>query len=179
MSETAPPNSRAPDAWRATIERWGGVLLHPRDTLAALAPEVGRRDGRWLVLLFVVGTQLLPFGLALKSLLATGGLGGGIAFASAIVRTLLGPIIVVVLAEFALGAQRSYRSGTYLVPLVAVAVTASLLRLAGVANIGSMSVVAVGAAWSLGVVFYTKAAVNPEPLVGKGDPKVSAKGGDA
>lgn len=156
------PTNAAASAARDAIARWGGVLLRPRTTLAALEPDEGRRDGRWLVLLYVLGTQLLPFGLAVKSLIATGGLSGAIAFASAIARTLLGPIIVVVLAEFALGAQRSYRSGTYLVPLLAVGVVASLFRVAGVVAFGSMSVVAVGAAWSLGVVFYTKATVQPE-----------------
>jgi energy-converting hydrogenase Eha subunit A len=145
------------------MDRWGGLLIHPRQTLAALDPRAGRTDGRWLILLYVLGVQLIPTLIAVKSFGVNPGLGGAITFAGSMARALLGPIAVIVVAEFALGAQRSYRSNLFLVPLVAVGVVGSLLRLMGVALIGQTTLIAVGGAWALGLVFYARSEIEPDP----------------
>lgn len=117
MTERTHPVLRA-------LQRWGGALLAPRRTVAALHPDEGQRDGLWLGVLYVVGTSLYPMSKAIATVLSTGSL---IALASGVARVLLTPIVVTVLTETLLGGRRSHRGGLALVPLVVVGTIAHIL----------------------------------------------------
>lgn len=121
----------------AALQRWGGILIRPRATLMALgtelSPKLGQGEGRhdwwWLAGLFVLGSQIQHLTetvarfQAFRSWLL---LFNGLALA------LLTPLLVGMLVEGIIGAQRRRYRNLPVAALVAVATLANLLRQQGV-----------------------------------------------
>lgn len=151
MSSTAHP-----------LARYGGILVRPRATVAALAPRVGAWDEWILVVLYVLGSQVERVAEALASLAALGFGSGILVFASGLGRAVLPPILVSVLVDGLLGRPRGHRRGVFLVPLVLVASLARLaeqhgLRLPGPGFLPELA----GAIWCAGLALYARSAVPP------------------
>lgn len=112
------------------LARWGGALVHPRVTAAALAPDAGPRDGLLFLLLFAAGAHLLPLGDAAADFAAMAGLAAVPALLSGF--TVLIPWLVATLGvEAILGPQRAHRAALCLLPMLLLVVFARLLAGAG------------------------------------------------
>jgi hypothetical protein len=148
--------------------------LHPRETTASLAPEEGARDGLWLGILYVLGSQLISVGQAAKSLMVTSSNGALMMLASQAGRILLPPLVLSLVVEFLLGPSKAHRRGLFLMPLVICATAANLIRQFGVAHNDELTPLLVGAVWAIGLVFLTRAAI---PSV-EGQGEAAADGGE-
>ncbi len=115
-----------------TLARYGGVLVQPRATLAALSIDEGRWDGVVLGVAYLAGSQLLRLAQGLAGLAATQDFNGLLVLAQALGRGLLPPILVLFIIESLLAPEQNYRRGVYLLPLVVVAALARLLTIVGV-----------------------------------------------
>ncbi len=112
----SPAPTEAPNSvFARALWRWGGVFLGPRRHVQRLRPDEGHRDGLLLGALYVLGTSVYPVAEAVASALATH---SWLALASGLGRSLLAPVVVLVLIETVLGSRRSYRGGLCMVPLV-------------------------------------------------------------
>lgn len=100
------------------MPRWGGLLVAPRRTVAALTSGDGRRDGLWLCGLYLAGTELPELIAALAALAAVRDAGGVMMFASVVARVLLVPVLALLVAEMVLGRARAYRRAVVLLPLL-------------------------------------------------------------
>lgn len=116
-------------AVRAALQRYGGILIHPRKTLAALGPDEGRHDGWILSALFVLGSQVerlaetfARFEVFRSVLLVVNGLA----------LAVLTPILVGFMVEGLVGAQRTRYRHLPLAALVLLATVGNLLRQQGV-----------------------------------------------
>ena len=108
-------------AMRRALARYGGVLLAPRATVAALPEDEGVRDGIWLGLLFIVAVGLRGLVDGAADLAVTRNFSGVLMLLSSVGRGLLVPIVALVLAQTILGKERAHRSGLCLVPVVLAA----------------------------------------------------------
>src|SRR5690606_14216964 len=119
---------------RATLQRFGGILIRPKATLLALGVGKPLGEGRWdgwvLAALFVLGSQVdrltetvARFEVFRSFLL----LGNGLALA------LLTPLLVGLLVEGVVGAARRHMRHLPLVALVVSATVGNLLRQQNVA----------------------------------------------
>jgi len=118
------------NGFTTALARWGGVLLRPRTTIAALAPDAGPRDGLVFILLFAAGAHLLPLGDAAADFSAMAGLAALPTLLSGF--TVLIPWLVATLGvEALLGPQRAHRAALCLLPMLLVVVLARLLAGAG------------------------------------------------
>lgn len=112
------------------LSRWGGALVRPRATMAALAPDDGPRDGILFLLLFALGAHLLPIGDAVADFVAMAGVAALPTLLSGL--TVLIPWLVATLGvEAILGPQRAHRAALCLLPMLLVVVLARLLAGAG------------------------------------------------
>lgn len=145
------------------LARYGGILLRPRATVAALDPRVGTWDEWILTLLYVLGSQVGRVAEAIASVAAVG-LGNGIlVLASGVGRAVLPPILVSVLVDSLLGRARGYRRGVFIVPLVLIASLARLGVQAGVRFPGpSYMPELVAAVACAGLALYARSAVPAE-----------------
>lgn len=152
------------------LARYGGILLRPRSTVAALDPRVGTWDEWILTVLYVLGSQVGRIAQALASVAAVG-LGNGIlVLASGVGRAVLPPILVSVLVDSLLGRARGYRRGVFIVPLVTIASAARLaaqqgLRLPGPSYLPEL----VAAVVCAGLALYARSAVPVEEPDAKAD----------
>jgi hypothetical protein len=105
--------------WRA-LARYGGALVAPRATVAALPPDEGARDGVWLGLAYLLVTGVSPFIEGLANLNATRNFNGAMMVLAALGRSLIVPIVALVIVETILGAGRAHRRGLALMPAVVV-----------------------------------------------------------
>ena len=60
----------SPRGLATALARWGGFLLRPRATIAALPHDAGRRDGLVFLLLYAAGAHLPVIGDAVADFLA-------------------------------------------------------------------------------------------------------------
>ncbi len=143
------------------LDRWGAFLLQPRATLASLAPDAGRHDGWWLGMLYVLGSQLVPLGQALKSASVMMNGSAMLSLASQFGRILLPPMLLILAVEFMLGNARAYRSSLFLLPLVLCGAAANLARHAGVGVIADSTPIFVAGAWALFLAMSSRSAIAP------------------
>jgi hypothetical protein len=107
---------------RRALARYGGVLVAPRTTVAALDDDEGHRDGVWLSALYLAATGTYGLVEGVANLMATRNLNGGLMVLSALGRALIVPIVTLVVCETILGNRRAHRRGLCLVPMLASAV---------------------------------------------------------
>lgn len=156
------------------LARYGGILLRPRATVAALDPRVGGWDEWILTGLYVLGSQVGRVAEALASVAALGLGSGVLILASGVGRAVLPPILVSVLVDSLLGRARGYRRGVFIVPLVLVAALARLAAQQGVRLPGPTYMPElVAAVWCAALALFTRSAVpkqapaDAEPAAGE------------
>lgn len=142
------------------LARWGGALIAPRRTVAALSAEDGARDGLVLGTLYVIGTALYPMTETLATVISTHSL---VALASGVARVLLTPIVVLVLVETLLGGDRSHRGGLFLLPLVVAGTLAHVLATFEVWTVPALWPDFVGAAAAAGLALWARTSIPVEP----------------
>ncbi|WP_106088615.1 hypothetical protein [Enhygromyxa salina] len=144
---------------RATIVRWGGILIRPRATLAALGPGEGRFDWWLLAALFVLGSQIQHLSETVARYQVFRSfwlLVNGLAIA------LLTPLLVGLIVESIVGAARSRYRHLPLVALVLVATLANLLRQQGVVIPGPRYLPEIlGTVWAAGLGVWIRKRVPP------------------
>jgi L-lactate permease len=110
------------------LDRFGGWLVRPRAHAATIHPDDGRWDAVVLGVLYAVGTSVYPIVEAVAALLAVRDFGGLLAFATALGRVVIAPLLVLVAVETVLGPARSYQRAAGLLPLVIVGTAAHAAR---------------------------------------------------
>ena len=114
-------------------------MLRPQQTVASLPPEEGRRDGWWLGLLYVLGSQMVPAGQAIKSVTVMMNGSAFVTLFSQAGRILLPPILLMLVVEFLVGPSKSYRGALFLLPMIIVVEPARVddrpVQLAAVENV--------------------------------------------
>lgn len=145
----------------AAVQRWGGVLVRPRATFEAFHaahsadPRVGKWDAWALTGLYVAGSQVQAISEALAKYQAFDSL--AILF-NGVAMAVLAPILVGFLAEALLGARHRAYGNMTLVPLVALATVANLLRQQGVQLPGPHYLPEMmGSAWAVALAFWGRA----------------------
>jgi hypothetical protein len=161
------PNTSPKPAMLQALERWGGALVAPRRTVAALDIDAGARDGLVLGALYVVGTSIYPMTAAIASVIATHSI---VALLSGVARVMLTPIVVLVLTETLLGSGRAYRGGVTLLPLVVVATLAHLLVLLQLPSLPGFWPDIVGAAAAAAYALWIRPAVPRDSTPSKDRP---------
>lgn len=116
----------------AALRRFGGIVVQPRATAAALHPDEGVRDGLWLGLLYLLSVGTLDVLGGVATARATANLSGAMMLLAAVGRVLVVPIVVLVACETVLGRARSHRRGLMLVPLLVVVALGHELAVHGV-----------------------------------------------
>jgi hypothetical protein len=146
----------------AAVQRWGGILIQPRATLAALGPEQGRHDWWLLAGLFVLGSQIEHLTEAVARFQAFRSV---LVLVNALAISLLTPLLVGLLVESLVGAARSRYRHLPLVALVVVVVVANLLRQQGVLLPGPRYLPEMlGCVWAAGLgLWIRKAMPSPTP----------------
>lgn len=161
MSTVPDPRPSDPPAPRlaGALARWGGALLSPRSTVAALPHDLGRRDGAVFLLLFAVGAQLLPLGDAFADFLAMASFAALPALLSGF--TALIPWLVATLAvEAILGPARSHRAALCMLPMLLALTLARLLAGLGLAlPVPKYSIEIAGALLAALLAIYVRPAV--------------------
>lgn len=123
-SESSPPSP--PAGPLAALARWGGLLLRPRATVAALPHAAGRRDGALFLLLYAAGAHLLPIGDAVADFLALASLSALPVLLSGLAAVV--PWLVATLGvEALLGPQRAHRAALCLLPMLLLVTAGRLL----------------------------------------------------
>lgn len=143
----------------AALARWGGFLLRPRATAAALDPDAGPRDGLVFIALYALGAHLLPLGDAVADFAAMFGLAALPTLLAGF--TVLIPWLVATLGvEAILGPQRAHRAALCLLPMLLVVVLARLLAGAGhPLPVPKYSVEIAGAVLAAGLALWIRPAV--------------------
>ncbi|MCX4239879.1 hypothetical protein [Paraliomyxa miuraensis] len=141
--------------------RYGGLLVRPRATVAALEADEGRHDGLVLGLLYLFGVGTLELLRGVAAARVTADLGGLLMLASALGRVLVVPIVVLVACETVLGRVRSHRRGLMLVPLLVVVTVAHELAAHGHA-LPSLWPEVAGGSLCVGWAWWVRPAVEPE-----------------
>lgn len=141
------------------LARWGGALLRPRTTFAALGPDEGPRDGLLFLVLYAVGAHLLPIGDAVADFAAMASLAALPTLLSGLV--VLIPWLVATLGvEAILGPSRAHRAALCLLPLLLVVVAARLA--AGLGHplpIPKYSIEVAGALLAAALALYVRPAI--------------------
>lgn len=148
---------------RIALARWGGMLLRPRATVAALAPDDGARDGLVFILLLAVGAHLLPLGDAVADFSAMASFAALPALLAGF--TVLIPWLVTTLAvEAILGPLRSFRAALCMLPMLLAVVFARLA--AGLGHplpVPKYSLEIAGAVLAAGLALWVRPAVCLSP----------------
>jgi hypothetical protein len=149
----------------AAMQRWGGILIQPRATLAALGPEQGRYDWWLLAGLFVLGSQVEHLTAAVARFQAFRSV---LVLVNALAISLLTPLLVGLLVESLVGSARSRYRHLPLVALVLIASVANLARQQGVVLPGPHYLPEMlGAAWAAGLALWIRKTI-PAPEVSRG-----------
>lgn len=155
----------------AAMQRWGGILIQPRATLAALGQpsnHEGRYDWWLLAGLFVLGSQVQHLTEAVARFQAFRSV---LVLVNALAISLLTPLLVGLLVEGLVGGARSRYRHLPLVALVVVTVVANLLR----QQLGQQGVVLpgprylpemLGTLWAAGLGLWIRKAI-PVPEVSR------------
>lgn len=141
---------------RDALERFGGILIHPKATVLGLRAEEGRHDGWILIGLFVLGSQIdrligavARFEVYRSPLLLL----------NALALAILIPVLVGFMIEGVVGAKQSRFRHLPVVALVLIATLGNLLRQQGVALPGPRYLPEmIGAAWALGIAGWIRRA---------------------
>lgn len=144
------------------LRRYGGMVVRPRTTAAALDPDEGVHDGAWLGGLYLLSIGILEILKGVANARATANLSGMLMLVTAVGRVLVVPIVVLVACETVLGRTRSYRRGLMLVPLVLMVAAAHELAVHGLA-LPSYGPEIVGGLLSIGLAFWVRDAIRPLP----------------
>lgn len=148
----------------AAMQRWGGILIQPRATLASLPAEQGRHDWWLLAGLFVLGSQVQHLTEAVARFQAFRSV---LVLVNALAISLLTPLLVGLLVEGLVGGARSRYRHLPLVALVAVTVVANLLRQQGVLLPGPRYLPEMlGTLWAAGLGLWIRKTV-PVPEVSR------------
>jgi hypothetical protein len=152
--------SRALGSVLAAMQRWGGILIQPRATLAALgqrSDQQGRYDWWLLAGLFVLGSQVQHLTEAVARFQAFRSV---LVLVNALAISLLTPLLVGLLVEGLVGGPRSRYRHLPLVALVVVTVVANLLRQQGVMLPGPRYLPEiVGTLWAAGLGLWIRKAI--------------------
>jgi len=164
----------------ASLQRWGGILVRPRATLEALPPEplessadmpspswgerlrAGLVPGpgwdRWtLPLLFVLGSQVQHLAETIARWRAFDSL---LILANGLALSLITPILVGLVVEGLVGAERSRYRFLPLVPLVLIATLGNLARQGGITLPGPHYLPEVlGTLWAAGLALWIRRAM--------------------
>jgi hypothetical protein len=155
MSETM-------SSFYAALQRWGGILIQPRATLAGLSNHEGRYDWWLLAGLFVLGSQVEHLTAAVARFQA---FRSGLVLVNALAISLLTPLLAGLLVESLVGAARSRYRHLPLVALVVVAILANLARQQGVVLPGPRYLPEMlGTAWAAGLAVWIRKTI-PAPEV--------------
>ncbi|MCA9685708.1 MAG: hypothetical protein KC457_26260, partial [Myxococcales bacterium] len=116
---------------RTTLTRWGGILLRPKQTLAAIAAGTLATggDGLGLTLAYLLGCQVENLAEAIARWRAFDSL---LVLVNGLAWALLTPILVGLLLEGLIGSARGRVRHLSLAPLVLLATLGNLLRQQGV-----------------------------------------------
>ena len=136
--------------------------MRPRSTLAALSPRAGLMDGLWLGIAYVLGSQLVPVGQALKSLTVTMDGSGAMVMLGSMGRIALPPIFTSLALDLVLGNARAYRGGIFMLPLVVVATASNLAVALGWARTDDLGPLVLGFALSVAYGVWARRAVHPD-----------------
>jgi hypothetical protein len=151
----------------AAIQRWGGILIQPRATLATLGQQSdpqGRHDWWLLAALFVLGSQVETLTEAVARFQAFRSV---LVLVNALAISLLTPLLVGLLVEGLVGSARSRYRHLPLVALVVVTVVANLVRQQGVLLPGPRYLPEMlGALWAAGLGLWIRKTV-PVPEVSR------------
>jgi hypothetical protein len=148
----------------AAIQRWGGILIQPRATLAALGQHEGRHDWWLLAGLFVLGSQVQHLTEAVARFQAFRSV---LVLVNALAISLLTPLLVGLLVEGLVGGSRSRYRHLPLVALVVVTVVANLLRQQGVMLPGPRYLPEIlGTLWAAGLGLWIRKSI-PVPEVSR------------
>jgi hypothetical protein len=155
MSERMP-------SFLAAMQRWGGILIQPRATLARLSEQEGRYDWWLLAGLFVLGSQVEHLTAAVARFQVFRQV---LLLVNALAISLLTPLLVGLLVETLVGAARSRYRHLPLVALVVVATVANLLRQQGVVLPGPHYLPEMlGTVWAAGLALWIRKTI-PTPEV--------------
>lgn len=113
-------------AWR-WLQRQGGILVTPRQTLVAMAPDEGARDGTWALLAWLAATSVYALVEVTARLVALRSFDALLLGAADVAIALLAPYVATFAIELVLGRTRSHRAGTLLAPMIAVGAIGHLL----------------------------------------------------
>jgi thiol-disulfide isomerase/thioredoxin len=141
--------------------RQGGMLVAPRRTVAALAPDQGTRDGTWAVLAYLVAGRLDQIVAAIARIVRLGSLDALLMSLADIGISLLPPVAATFGAELVLGRARGHRASVTLAPLVLSAAVGAFMQAAGWRFEPSWSLDAFGVVAVLGLALWIRRAVPP------------------
>ncbi|MBC8073873.1 MAG: hypothetical protein IAG13_36480 [Deltaproteobacteria bacterium] len=110
------------------LDRQGGMLIAPRQTVAALGPDEGARDGTWAVLVYMLAMHVADVIAAIAKLVALRDIG----VVADVAMGLVVPFMTTFAVELALGKARAHRAGVCLAPMLLVAASLHLLDVGGV-----------------------------------------------
>lgn len=150
----------------AAMQRWGGILIQPRATLAALgeSEHEGRYDWWLLAGLFVLGSQVEHLTAAVARYQAFRSV---LLLVNALALSLLTPLLVGLLVESLVGTARNRYRHLPLVALVVVAVLANLARQQGASLPGPHYLPEMlGAVWAAGLALWIRKVI-PAPEVAR------------
>jgi hypothetical protein len=148
----------------AALQRWGGILVAPRRTLEALrdGPRgLGRFDGWWLMGLYVLGSQIQRLTEAVARFEV---IGSYPMLFNAIAIALLAPVLVALLVEGLVGANRARYRNLPIAALVLVSTLGTLLRSFHVELLGPTYLPEMlGTFWAAALAIWIRRAMPPEP----------------
>ncbi len=142
------------------VERQGGMLVAPRRTAAALGDDEGRRDGRWALVVWLLGVHTYDIVEVVARIVALRNLDGVLGGAADLAFALLAPFVTIFALELGLGTGRDHRAGTCLAPMLAVGASLRLVQTTGLwPSFPTWLPGLVGAAAAIGVALYVRSAV--------------------
>jgi hypothetical protein len=110
----------------AWVDRQGGMLVAPRRTLAALHPDEGRRDGTWLLVVYVLAAHVDDVVAAIARMMALRSISALPAAVVDVAIGLVAPFVTLFAVELVLGRERAHRAPLLLAPMLAIAVVLHL-----------------------------------------------------
>ena len=110
----------------AWIDRQGGMLVAPRQTLASLHPDEGARDGTWVLLAYLLAAHVDDVVAGIARVVSLKSFDALLTGAADVAIGLVAPFLATFAIELMLGRGRSYRAALCLAPMLAIAVVLHL-----------------------------------------------------